>query len=541
MTSPSRSTLSQLAMTLKRPSPFSVFAFVFSKAFKISGYAGVAAGAITGLAVASVKNLGDLGEQLDNLSQQTGISVLNLSALKTSADAMGLSIDTVTGATKKMQINLAAMGEDTKKANDALKPLGLTFADLKNQKPEDQLLSIGNKIAAIKDPTERTAAAVKFFGKSGTELLPFFDKGNASMEDMVATAKKLGTAMDENGVIAAAKADAAFDSLSTSLEGAKNQIAIALVPAITQLVDKISPLIQTVQQWIAANPELFSTIAIVTTAILGLMFILPGLIAGITAIGVAIAFLTSPVGIILLAIAAVTAAFIYLWRTNEGFRNAVIFIWNAIKTYLLSMFENLKIALKIFIDGVILIWNAWSAIFTFIKNIWDQIIGALTAAWARIRDTFSAGMQAAKTAWSDFWNGLYAIVDGVVKNIQSLIDKIVGTITGAVNAVKNLTGAAGGLGNAIGSNIGNAATSFGNFITGKKATGGNMHANRSYIAGEHGAELVTMGSGGGTATPADQIGGIHLTITGNTFLDSQAAIKMGNLLMGQLRLQRKLE
>ena len=49
------------------------------------------------------------------------------------------------------------------------------------------------------------------------------------------------------------------------------------------------------------------------------------------AAGKAIAFLTSPVGIAVAAIAVLAAAFLYLWQTNEEFREKVTAIWNQIQ------------------------------------------------------------------------------------------------------------------------------------------------------------------------------------------------------------------
>jgi tape measure domain-containing protein len=74
------------------------------------------------------------------------------------------------------------------------------------------------------------------------------------------------------------------------------------------------------------------------------------------------AFLANPIGIVVAIIAVLVAAIIYLWTTNEGFRNAMIGIWNKI----VQMFKdsakwitdtwNAVVAWFISIPGMILKW-----------------------------------------------------------------------------------------------------------------------------------------------------------------------------------------
>lgn len=509
---------------------------------KISNVAGVAAAAIKGFSVKAVSDLADLGESMANVADKTGTSIESINAMRVNAEAMGLSVDTVAGGITKMNVNLASLSGDSKKASDALKPLGLNLKDLKNLSPEDQFFKLGNAIAKIDDPSQRAAASMKLFGKAGVELLPFFAKGTADLEGMKNMASEFGLALDEKAVAAAARADEAFDNLGLALKGAEQQIALALAPAISDLVAKIQPVISVVSEWIEKNPQLFATILEVTTGILGLIFVIPKVIAGVQAVGAAMSFLAAnPIGFLIIAIAAVTAGIIYLWTTNEGFRNAIILIWNAIKTFLGIIWDGIKSGLAVFIENIKISWAAWSLLFEILKGVWDRITGFLSEVWANLVASINEGMGQAQAAWDGFWNAMFATVNNIVGQILALIGQITGALNGAVSAAKSALNFVGQAGGAVAGAAGGAWNAAGNYLTGKNAKGGGMHANRSYLVGEHGPEVLTMGSQAGNMTPNSDIGGgINITISGNTLLDSTAAVKIGDMIVQRLRLQRKL-
>jgi hypothetical protein len=164
------------------------------------GLAAVAAFGAGASAVASgLLDLEDRVEKLGNTADKLGVSFEFIQTLEEAGNRSGVSIESVSSAFGKLQKTLAGADEESKAATEALGKLGISFTDLENLSPEEQIRLVGEQLQGIEDPAKRTAAAMQIFGKSGADLLPFFANLGPAADDIARLGGSL-TAIDRGRI-----------------------------------------------------------------------------------------------------------------------------------------------------------------------------------------------------------------------------------------------------------------------------------------------------------------------------------------------------
>jgi len=249
------------------------------------------------------------------------------------------------------------------------------------------------------------------------------------------------------------------------------------IPAVKDFVEKLKDL----GTWIKNNADWLIPLTVAITAFVATirtaMFI-RDVVAAIKAFSLAskvatvqqwllnTAMLANPLVWIIALIVAAVAAVIYLWKTNEGFRDAVTGVWNAIKDGVGAVVEWFKTAIPAAWEWVTEKTSAfWEWIKTSAKATWDWIKNVTSTVWNGIKAFFSAvwnGIKIVittylntyktiiKTAWnviktttSTVWNAIKAFFSTLWNAIKSIITSALNTyksvITTAWNAIKSAT------------------------------------------------------------------------------------------------------
>jgi hypothetical protein len=201
--------------------------------------------AIAGTIVAAGKKLLDLTGNLTDLSAKTGISTTALQTLGYVTEQSGVSLDQVSASVTKMS---KALVSGDKSAVAGLQALNLSTADLLKMSPDQAFTTIGDAIAQIQNPMERSTIALKIFGKSGAELLPAF---TGNLAELAKQAETSGAILSEETVAGGDAAGDALGRLANAGLGLIGQVLGPLAPAIELLADLLGRVLGQAAQYVA--------------------------------------------------------------------------------------------------------------------------------------------------------------------------------------------------------------------------------------------------------------------------------------------------
>lgn len=202
----------------------------------------IAAGATAVLSIQKLtegfKDVVEAGGRLNDMSQRIGTSVRSLVVQEQAFRDAGLGAENLTGSYAKLQDQIEKGFGGDSAAERSFTALGLSIEEMVGLEPGEQFERVAKAIGSLPTPAERTAAAMRVFGESGTKLLPLFRNGGA-MDEARAALGDLPALMQRNAEVLDGLGDA-FGRIPAKVRGLFAGVIDQLNPEIKKLTDLIN-------------------------------------------------------------------------------------------------------------------------------------------------------------------------------------------------------------------------------------------------------------------------------------------------------------
>ena len=186
-------------------------------------------------------------------------------------------------------------------------------------------------------------------------------------------------------------------------------LLVAAIGPVLIIVGKVMSAVGTIMTWAPKIAGAVSTVMSWGPKIASAIGVIKGALSSLWAV-----LMANPIVLIIAAIAALVAAFVYLWNHSEAFRNFWINLWENIKSAVTTVVE----AVKVFLE------NAWNAISTTAQTVWNGISTFFSGIWEGIKTVVTTVTTAISTAITTAWNAIYEFFEPLLSALQYLFETI---------------------------------------------------------------------------------------------------------------------
>ena len=352
---------------------------------------------------------------LNKAAQDTGTDVTKLASdLNTNSAALREMGFTLSGATGFLA-NLNKNGLDSSAVLSGMRK-ALQNATKDGKSMDKALEKMVKSIVNAKSETKAMQKATDLFGaKAAPAMVKALREGRISFDNITNAVKDWSDSV-ENTFESTLDPIDEFKTALNELKIVGMELVEAAAPMIKQLAELLKQTFANIRGWweglsplaqetiikitaiVAALGPVLIVIGKLTSAIGAVLMIAPQIVSIVSTVKTALSGLwavmaANPITLIIAAISALVAAFVYLWNTSEEFRQFWIDLWERVK-----------------------------AIAVDVGN-------ALVATWKNVTNT-------ATSLWNGLKDGLLGIWDGLKSKAQSIWDGITGTVKGAIEKIK---------------------------------------------------------------------------------------------------------
>lgn len=437
----------------------------------------------------------DLGKVLDSTTytaQSTGVSVDDLmkKAIEGAPQIKMLGLSFEEGVALLGQFETS--GVDASGALSGLTKAAGSYAK-QGKTLKEGLVETIDKIKNTTSETEAMGLAMEIFGaKKAPQMIDAIKRGAFDFQTFSEAAENsVGTV--SNTFEATLDPIDKFKTAQNSVTLAMSELGAAIAETLAPIFEVLGNMVKDIAEWFSGLPGPVKEFIVILGGVVTVAGILVPIFLTLqaaavalgTSIGAMIAAAAPIIGIAALIVAAIAAVVIgikYLWETNEGFRDGVMTVWNAIlevinsvvsevSNFIMSMFgvvvnwwtENQELirasaetvwnAIQTVIDAVmtflgpliegawaniqLVITTAWEVIKTVVETAINVVLGIIKAVMQIITGDWSGAWETIKSTISTVWDAIQSVSQTVMGALQSYISNTLNAISGAVSGVWN--------------------------------------------------------------------------------------------------------
>ena len=320
--------------------------------------AGIGAAALIKKAGDFALSLIDMGDEISDAANKAGVGTDALQEFRYAVSQMGGEAGDADTALRFLNKNLGLVADGNDEASKAFAGLGVQLKDSNGNFRDsmDLIPEIADGIAGLGSQGQKTATAMKVFGKAGDRLLPFLNGGSKGVNELFGRFKMLGGGLSKDFIANADRTNDKLKDIGFATRSLGSVILGDLMPGIEKLVDFLIRGVSAFREW-AKGVDLGRTALVALSILLGV-------------VAVSTWAAVAPFVVLAAEIAAVVLVVDDLIGTSEGADTVT-------KRLIDSLF------------GV----GATVSVVQFLKNAWAEVSQTLIGVWAAVSDVFTAFRQ----------------------------------------------------------------------------------------------------------------------------------------------------
>ncbi|PDZ54988.1 phage tail tape measure protein [Bacillus cereus] len=399
------------------------FTELIQETYEIGNELGITQDSALGMVDALLK-MGFPPEQLDIIAEygsqltRAGFKAEEVQAIMEAGVETGSwNIDNLLDGLKEGRIQLTEFAQGADKAlKEALDGSGIATEQIEKwgasvakggRDGAAAMVEVAKAIDGIEDPVKKNQVGVKVLATM------FEDQGQNLTNTLIEASKKTKDLQQNQDNLneSVKKLDA---NPAVKFQKAMGDLQMALEPILGVIADVVA----SIADWISNNPELAATLAAVATAIGiisgALMAIAPIVVSvmGVFEIGAAAAL--GIVAIVPIIIAAIVALGVAIYKNWDDIKNWTIEAWDSIKEYLVELWDGISQSCS----------EAWSSFLEAMHEFFDPIGQFFSDLWEGVKqacsDAWNSTVEFFSEAWSSFVEMMHSFFDPIGEFFSSL-------------------------------------------------------------------------------------------------------------------------